>query len=310
MASKSPTVRTTRRRLHTLADVEIAAGTLDEHLPSLSLAIEERAFAEEDHPQIIRITRGDMKDEGIDVGLRHIDDFDGSVVSALTGFTTPADWLAIGVSTGGNAYPIAEGRDARRRVRLVHLVTRTGATASVVRLSGDAPNLIVGSRDDPAVGPVDDVCRRALGLATAPPGSTVELFALWWLGAVIDRDADAPRDWDALVALHPSVQVFVDSEPDLTREASTRLVDLAELMARIVDWSSLRAEATAGRNRVDSIPPRVAGWLDDGAYSRWVLGNYPPLHELAAAVTELVTPATARRLRSVLEAWGLRASRP
>jgi hypothetical protein len=308
MASKNSAVRTTRRRLHALADVEIAVGALDEHLPSLARVIEERAFATEDDPQIIRITRAGMKDEGIDVGLRHIDDFDDSVVSALTGFTAPADWLAIGVSTGGNAYPVDEGRDARRRVRLVHIVTRTGASASVVRLSGDAPRLIIGAAGDTAVGRVDDVCRRALGLATSPPGSTIELFALWWFGAVMDLDADAPRDWDAVVALHPAVQVFVDSEPDLTTEASTRLVDLAELMARIVDWSSLRAEAAAGRNQVDSIPPRVARWLDDGAYSRWVLGMYPPLHELAAAVTELVPSSAARRLRSVLDAWGLGAS--
>jgi hypothetical protein len=308
MASKNSAVRTTRRRLHALADVEIAVGTLDEHLPSLVRVIEERAFATENEPQIIRITRDGMKDEGIDVGLRPIDDFDDNVVSALTGFTAPADWLAIGVSTGGNAYPLDEGRDASRRVRLVHVVTRTGASASVVRLTGDAPRLIVGAADDTAVGRVDDVCRRALGLATSPPGSTIELFALWWLGAVIARDADAPRDWDAVAALHPAVQVFIDSEPALTREASTRLVDLAELMARVVGWSSLRTEAAAGRNQVESIPPRVARWLDDGAYSRWVLGTYPPLPELTAAVAELMPSATAERVRSALDAWGLDAS--
>ena len=78
-------------------------------------------------------------------------------------------------------------------------------------------------------------------------------------------------------------------------------------MARIVDWSSLRAEASAGRDRIEPIPPAVARWLDDGAYSRWVLGTYPPLPELAAAVCELLPPETAERLRSVLDEWGLGA---
>ncbi len=317
MVSKSPTVRTTRRRLQSVEPPPFALGldldieALDEHLPSLAVHIE-RAFGANEVPHIIRISRDGVTDEGIDVGMRAIDDIDDSVVSALTGFIAPDDWLAIGVSTGGNAYPIDAGSDHRRsRVRFVHLVTRRSTTASVVHIANDEPQLFTatGASEGP-IGRVDDVCRRALGLATSPPGSTLELFALWWLGEVVALGSDASHDWDAVAALHPAVQAFVNSEPEVTREAATRLVDLGALMARIVSWSSLRAEAAAGRSQVDAISPALARWLDDGAYSRWLLGTYPPLRELSAAVTELLPPATALQLRSVLAAWGLDASRP
>src|SRR5207248_6308450 len=169
MAPKSPTVRTTRRRLHAVGsgiETRVSAGTLDEHLPGLASLLEERAHTTDEDPHIVRVTAAGLTHDGIDVGLRPIDDLDDSVVQALTGYTAPPDWLAIGVSTGGNAYPIesAAEREVMRRVRLVHLVTRSGASASAVRLGDEDPQVLTSADPGRASGRVDDVCRRALAL--------------------------------------------------------------------------------------------------------------------------------------------------
>lgn len=190
MAPKSPTVRTTRRRLHAVGsgiETRVSAGTLDEHLPGLASLLEERAHTTDEDPHIVRVTAAGLTHDGIDVGLRPIDDLDDSVVQALTGYTAPPDWLAIGVSTGGNAYPIesAAEREVMRRVRLVHLVTRSGASASAVRLGDEDPQVLTSADAGRASGRVDDVCRRALALPTEPPPSTLEFWALDWLDRLV-----------------------------------------------------------------------------------------------------------------------------
>jgi hypothetical protein len=317
MASNCPTVRTTRRRLHALGsgvpplDVDVdALDALDAYLPSLATLLEGRAFAADDEPQVIRITRDGVTEQGIDVGLRLVQDIDDSVVSALTGFIAPADWLAIGVSTGGNAYPIDVGRDApRRRVRLVHLVSRGGSTASVVRLAGEEPRVLVGGHDHATTfGRVDDVCRRALGLPTAPAGSTLEFWALLWLESIVASGTDdTPSTWEQVAARHLAVRVFAEcgSAPGLVAEASASLVRLGVRSANVHGWPELRAECSAGRWPVDGVPATVARWLDDGAFGRWVMGGLPPHDQLLTAACELLSPALGRRVRSVLRAWSV-----
>jgi hypothetical protein len=294
--------------LDNAASLDVQAGTLDEHLPSLAQLIEQDTFTADAGPQIVRVTRAGLTKDDIDVGLRLIDDTDEGVIGALTGFCAPVDWLAIGVSTGGNAYPIEEGRDApRRRVRLVHLVTRLGTSTSVVRLAGEEPRVVVGKNDDGAiVGRVDDVCRRALGLPTAPAGSTLEFWALMWLDSIVASATDgAPSTWDEVAAHHLAVRVFAEAEPDLVAEASASLGRLGVLVASVHGWSELRAECSAGRWSVEGVPPAVAGWLDDGAFGRWSTGSFPPRDELTAAACELLSPPLARRVRTVLREWGL-----
>jgi hypothetical protein len=61
----------------------------------------------------------------------------------------------------------------------------------------------------------------------------------------------------------------------------------------------------AGDWPVDGVPAAVAAWLDDGAFSRWVLGELPRLDQLAAAACEVVPPSVARRVRAVLSTWEL-----
>jgi hypothetical protein len=183
-------------------------------------------------------------------------------------------------------------------VRLVHLVTRTGLCASVVRLSGDEPRLMVGAPEDQSVvGRVDDVCRRALGLGTAPAGHTLEYFAVMWFERLLQAGA-APTTWEAVAAEHPAVQVFVE-------DVSEGIVRLATILSKVESWPALRQACATGRLDYDCVPPAVARWLDDGAFSRWVLGTYPPLDALAEAVCESLAPPLAERVRDVLREWGL-----
>jgi len=101
------------------------------------------------------------------------------------------------------------------------------------------------------------------------------------------------------------VRVFAEAEPHLVAEASASLVRLGVLAASVHGWSELRAECVAGRWAVDGVPPAVARWLDDGAFSRWSIGTFPPREVLAVAACELLSPTLAQRVRAVLREWGL-----
>jgi hypothetical protein len=190
---------------------------------------------------------------------------------------------------------------------LVHLVTRRGTAASVVRLAGQQPRVLVANDDDgTATGRVDDVCRRALGLATAPAGSTLEFWALMWLDSIVASGTEgAPSTWEEVAARHLAVRVFAEAEPDLVTEASASLVRLGLLSASVHGWSELRAECSAGRWDIEGVPAAVARWLDDGAFSRWLTGAFPPRSHLTTAACELLRPELGRRLRAVLREWGL-----
>jgi hypothetical protein len=317
MVSNRPTVRTTRRRLHCVdsiadgaGDLQLRASALDEHLAALVTLLETNIAQEGlDRPHLVRVVSTSVTGDGIDVGIRPVDDDVDGVVEALAGFTAPANWLAIGVAAGANAYALDDVGGERSRALLVHLVTRNGESASVLRIEGEQPRVLTPADAGSTSGRVDDVCRRALALPTPPPSSTLELWALVWLDNLLAASATGvectPLSWRNVTALHPAVCTIVESEPELGDEASTRLVRLGHLYASIHDWSTLRIACGKGDWPAGGVSPRVAKWLDDGAFSRWVTGSYPPLDELAGAVCELVSAAVARRLRSTLREWGV-----
>src|SRR5438105_3743293 len=142
MASKTGTVRTTRRRLRTTTEPDPPdPASLSDALPRLATALDDAAEQAGwgTRPSLVRVTAWPSKPvrQGFDLGIRQLDD-GLSVVEALAGFTAPPEWMAIGVVTEGNARHLVERTTERRRVRCVHLVDRTGATASTLRLQGDA----------------------------------------------------------------------------------------------------------------------------------------------------------------------------
>jgi len=189
MASKTGTARTTRRRLRSTDEPDPPEPVaLSDALPRLASALDEAAEAAGwgGRPSLVRVTAWPSRPvrEGFDLGIRPLED-DRSVVEALSGFSAPSEWMAIGVVTEGTARHLVDTTSERRRVRCVHLVDRTGASASTLRLQGEAAS-VFGGDDDHGRGRIDDACRRALELPTAPPTrSTIELWALVWLDRVL-----------------------------------------------------------------------------------------------------------------------------
>jgi len=324
MSTKAGTIRTTRRRLRVVGvttddgdpgDTPSSLGSsLSASLPRLATALDEAAEHEGwgQRPALVRVTAWPSKPltDGFDLGVRPLED-ELSVVEALAGFTAPAEWLAIGVVTEGNARHLAE-RSERRRVRCVHLVDRSGASGSTLRLQGEEVTVLSGADDDGPSGRIDDVCRRALGLPTAPPEHTsAELWAVVWLERLLEHRGCAPADmrlpWRQVAELHPAVAMVVGNA-DSERwgpEAAQHLARLGALLADVHSWPVLRLACAAGEWPVDGVPAEVAEWLDDGAFSRWVLGEYPPLDQLLAAACEVVPPSVRRRLRAAVRSWSL-----
>jgi hypothetical protein len=321
MSTKAGTVRTTRRRLRAVDgntgddhDPGDTSSSLSAALPRLAAALDEAAEQEGwgRPPTLVRVTAWPSKPltDGFDLGVRPIDS-EMSVVEALAGFTAPVEWLAIGVVTEGNARHLAD-RSERRRVRCVHLVDRSGASGSTVRLQGEEPAVLNSADDQDPSGRIDDVCRRALGLSTAPPAhSSAELWATLWLERLLEYRGCAPADmrlpWREVAELHPAVALVV-GDADGERwgaQAVRELTRLGELLADVHSWPVLRMACAAGEWPVEGVPAEVAEWLDDGAFSRWVLGEFPPLDQLVAAACEVVPPSVRRRLRAALRAWQL-----
>jgi hypothetical protein len=316
MSNKPSAVRTTRRRLQAVEGHLVGEPFVPElsaALPRLAAALDEAAELEGwgCPPALVRVTAWPSKSlsDGLDLGVRPLDG-EHTVVEALAGFDAPREWLALGVVTEGNARHLAEPSE-RRRVRCVHLVDRSGASGSTLRLQGEAPKLLGRENDHDPSGRIDDVCRRALGLSTAPPEHpSTELWAVLWLERVLEYRGCAPKStplaWRDVAELHPAVALLVDDDEVRWCDQATReLTRLGEVLADVQSWPALRTACAAGEWPVDDVPPDVAAWLDDGAFSRWVLGSSPPLDQLAAAVRDVVPPSVMRRIRAALQAWQL-----
>jgi hypothetical protein len=311
MSGNSGTVRTTQRRLRAADDHDHTPTALSDALPRLATALDEAA----EHagwgapPTLVRITAWPSKPlrDGFDLGVRPLEP-ELNVVEALAGFTAPPEWLAIGVVTEGNARHLVDPGDEPRRVRCVHLVDRSGASASTLRLQGEEASVLTGADHDPR-GRVDDACRRALGLTTRPPEhSSIELWALVWLDRVLARaaaDAGTRLQWHEVAELHPAIAVLVGDDERWRDRAAEHLTRLGSLLAQVHDWAVLRGACAAGEWPVDDISPLVAEWLDDGSFSRWVTGGFLPIGQLVAAVVELVPPSVARRVRAAIRVWRL-----
>lgn len=273
-----------------------------EHLSSLVAVIDQAS--EKDGwgtpPTILRITG--LGTEGFDLGVRPLEHGD-NVVDALSGFTAPDEWVAIGVLTEGKAHAIDGLDDGVKRVRCIHIVDRDGTSASSLRLQGEAPTMI---DDLQPTGRIDDVCRRALDLDTpGPECSTLSLWTAMWLAAMIVHH---PTTWAEVAELHPVLAMMVSDDetwPSMRNEAVEHLPRLATALAGVHTWSSLRAACAEGVWECDDVPPDVAAWLDDGAFSRWVMGSFPSIDTLALDALHLLTPTARQRAHAALIEWKL-----
>jgi hypothetical protein len=234
-------------------------------------------------------------------------------LDVLLGFVAPVHWWALGVSSCGLQHSIRAGGRVMRsadspRVRVTVLIDRSGRSAGLLRRGEDLTAL-----PGPPDGTVADACRRALGLATAPPPpTTVELWTRCWLDRLVDALAGsggaagggpgAPT-WRELTRLHPASSVATTrwSGVGLGPDADA-LADATRALADAWPWARLRADPAV----VDVPGPlpdaRVAAWMDDGMWARWLLAAFPALDDLVDAACSLLAPNLARAATQVVQA--------
>lgn len=222
-------------------------------------------------------------------------------------------WLAVGIVAAGRAHHLDDRHRDPWRVRATHLVGCDGAWAH--RWSGedggpgDATSGGAGAPRN-VVGRIDDACRRVLGLPTAEPeeGSGA-LHALQWLDAIVangSRSRAAVATWPAVAALHPAVAALQPDGRASGPPDPELLGRLAHRLATWRDWPVLRRSCAAGAWSMPEMDAETAAWLDDGAFSRWVLGAFPDRADLRDAVGDLVPPPVAAAIGRALGASGVR----
>lgn len=229
-------------------------------------------------------------------------------IGDLVGLAAPGRWAAVGLLATGRVHHLARegGRQYGvrggpvRRARTGHFVDRSGGSVSFLRLGDDPPEVHAsGVRGDR----VDDVCRRSLGLPTAP--AVVPIAAYWaslWLERVLEAAATSPADvatWARVARHHVAVP---GGAPAPTAD---ELIDAGTELAGAGSWETFRSLVARGRRRVPPVGPTAAGWMDEGMFSRWVLEDLPPLGHLRGAVADVVPAEVAAAVDDVLRAWGL-----
>jgi hypothetical protein len=288
--------------------IERPSPALEQRLRSLASELEVAADLEGwgAAPQIIRVVPNPAAPGTHELGIRPTVDGEG-VVSTLAGFRAPIHWHVLGVATEGNGFHTDDGGRRRigsaGRVRVVHLVHRSGVSASAMRRQDDQP--VVTSATP--VGRVDDYLRRALDIAAAPPPvTTLELWALQWLDSLLLHE---PVTWPDAVHLHPAVTLLQSDERSRCAVGGAfeeDIVDIGRSLADVATWERMRTECSAGRWGNELVSPAMARWFDDGSFSRAVLEDWPPLADLAAAVLDLLPLPVGRQVSETLTAWQLR----
>ena len=196
----------------------------------------------------------------------------------LLGFRAPPHWRALGVSCDGRTHRLdASGRyddtaADSEDVTVTILVGRDGAAAGVLRRGGE-----VTPQPGRPQGAVADACRRALGVATAPPpSSTLGLWTLSWLDRIVDVATRADgaarlRSWAAVAELHAATGL--DGHGAVATSAPVALAASAATLAEAWPWARLRAEPAV----VDVPGPRLGqGGGVDGRRHVGTVAAVPP----------------------------------
>ncbi len=260
-----------------------------EELQHLAVAVdaaaEERGWNE--GPMLVRVEDGESPDDGL-LGFKSID---GHPLDTLLGFAAPASWQALGVCAEGWAASTEHAQGARpskakgrMRIRSTCLVSRDGAVASGMRLAGGE----FDQMGEP-VGTIPDALKRALGVATAPPDAPFYEWVARMLFGLIIGDAGASSRGHRLVPwaqLRPSLERY----KQLAEEGS---------------WETLRGLATKRASVVADLEPDVAAWMDEGMFSRWVLGGMASYDHLLDEARRSMTEEAFRQVRRLLRTWGL-----
>ena len=282
---------TARRRRH--------RGPDHTFLPSLAGIVDQSTVDDPGHV-MVRVT-GPLHPE-VELGFRSLDP--GShPFDVVAGFEAPEDWAVFGLRTTGRARHVDDPSTPLRRVASTFLVDRHGREASVLRFDDE-----VLEPPGPAQGTVPDLCRRVLGMPTAPaPRTTAALWIAIWLDRLVDRWAQPPPAAATCSAAGhsspPSIPpCSAPSPPDLLAVADpASLASIARTHAAATSWHDLRHAPHPLPLPDGPLPVDIARWMDDGFFARWTIGAFPPLHATVTTLRDRFgTPLGPQLVESVL----------
>jgi hypothetical protein len=259
--------------------------------------------AERGCPIWVRIL--DTPDDGQEDGfaLAMSDEPDG-----LLGWVATPDCRAVGLIASGRlrALPGAAAGavgPARDRLRLACLVTRNGDVAWKMELP-DGTGRGLTQDDAPSEGRMLDSLRRCFGLPTPPPPvGPGRLQAVAWLVSILEQGAGSRQrlTWSDISRLHP---VALALQTDLRGSDAGVLPGLLRMAGSAWSWEDFRQHAERDGSLADVIDPKLAGWMDEGMFARWILSDLPSPDELLARVRPYLAPSAARRLTHAVHASG------
>ena len=224
--------------------------------------------------------------EGTALGFKEIE---GHPLDSLLGFTAPADWLALGVCAEGWAASLDAGcrpseAKGRMRMRTTVLVSRDHVVASGMRLAGEDFKLMPGE----GYGTILDALKRAVGAATAPPEVPFEGWVARMLLMLIIGDVPRGHRRVPWCQLRPSLEKY-------------------KALADDGSWEAFRGIASKREGLVADLTPDDAAWMDEGMFSRWVIGGMPSYEHLLEEARKACTQEAFSQVRRQLKAWGLPA---
>jgi hypothetical protein len=226
----------------------------------------------------------------------------------LLGWVATPDCRAVGLIASGRLRGLpgapAGAVDPRHdRLRLACLVTRHGEVAWKVDLP-DGMGSGLTQDDAPSEGRMLDSLRRCFGLPTPPPPvGPGRLQAVAWLVSILEQGASSRRrlTWSDVSRLHP---VALALGTDLRGSDAGLLPGLLRMAGSAWSWEDFRQHAERDGSLADVIDPRLAGWMDEGMFARWILSDLPSPDELLASVRPYLAPSAARRLTHAVHASG------
>ncbi|MBC8365238.1 MAG: hypothetical protein H8E59_09575 [Actinobacteria bacterium] len=182
----------------------------------------------------------------------------------LLGWTAPSCWTAAALVAPATAV----GPEGVDHITLLHLVTRNGRSVSGRQLDHHVDLLSDGT------GPLDDLCRRIIGLRTPPPEEPSRMFLdTLWLDRILAVVLDRP-----LGTRGPSVCQVLALRPNS------------------LDWPAIRRRCVDGYLDIAGITPAHAGWFDDGSFARWANRLMPDPAEALADLAQLLEGPTWKSL--------------
>jgi hypothetical protein len=136
------------------------------------------------------------------------------------------------------------------------------------------------------VGTILDALKRAVGVATAPPEISFEGWVARMLLMLIIGDTPRGHRRVPWSQVRPTLERY----KELAAEGS---------------WETLRGVASKREHVVADLAPAEAAWMDEGMFSRWVIGGMPSYEHLLDEARKACTEEAFSQVRRQLKAWGL-----